>query len=104
MRMTHSERPCAVRTLDMADPMAGNDIDTQDPAAVDERIKHGPRLVRRGEELAGLFMFEWNAHPGKPLDGPLNGKTGKHILDDAPVPEEVGAGDRLMGDVASPSA
>jgi hypothetical protein len=83
--------------------MACKHVDVQGLATVEQRVKHGPRLIGGGKELAGVFALELDAQCVKPIDGLSNRKGSEHILDDAPIAEEIAGRHRLVGNVASAS-
>src|SRR2546423_10347599 len=52
------------------------------PATAEQRIQDCPSFIRHGEQLSGLFLFQFNAERGKPTARRLLRKRGEDITND----------------------
>jgi hypothetical protein len=52
------------------------------PTTAEQRIQDCPSLIRQGEQLPGLFPFQFDAERGEPTARRLFRKSGEDITDD----------------------
>ena len=95
---------CAVKADNIGDSMTGTKDYPERPAASEERLQHGPRLVGHRKQFTGLLALEVHTERSKPPDRFLHRKGGEHIANQMAGAEKIIRRHHIMGDIAAAAA